>query len=153
MSKKTTLERVYLHINNGGLTFSVVERLDVRKDCIIWPADWHTRKMTPDEREVQVANLEREDRYSRRWAFKIETYHFGATTSYSFPIIPLTVKWMITALKRVLVRMEAPQERTSDNEYPFEDQKNVHVTAQDGQQVDTYWPVPREPREASGSVG
>lgn len=151
MSKKTTLERAYLHINNGGLTFSVIERVDVRKDDIILPPDWHKRgpiDISPEgqaERDAALAQLPRQDMTNRRWVFQIETHHFGARTAYSFPIVPLTVRWMIGALQRVLTRMETPLGLPTDGiEHAFADKDNVHVTAIDGQQVDGYWPVPRE---------
>ena len=144
MSKKTLLERAYLHINNGGLTFSVEEKVDIRKDCTIFPEGWpdQIRNVSEAEREAIVEALPREVHHNRRWRLKVETYHFGARTSYSFPIVPLSVKWMIAALQRVLARMEAPQELPTDGlQFAFESQDYVRITAQDGQQVDTCWPV------------
>jgi hypothetical protein len=159
MSKKTTLERAYLHINNGGLSFSIVERVDVRKDCTVLPPDWTRRPLdvTPEglaARDAELAQLPKEDRHNRRWLFKIEASHFGSQTEYSFPIVPLSVKWIIAALQRVLVRMETPTGLPTDDEvpYPFTNKSYVHVTARDGQQVNEDWPVPRETVE-SGSVG
>jgi hypothetical protein len=147
MSKKTTLERSYFHINNGGLSFSIVERVDIRKDCTIFPEDWH-KPMSSEEREARLASLPTEDRHNRSWTLKLETNHFGVSTQYSFPLVPVTVKWLIGGLQRVLARMEAPQEHPSDlsrgSSFLYEKADNVHVTAQDGQQVDFYWPVPRE---------
>lgn len=145
MSKKTLLERAYLHVNNGGLSFSIVERTDIHKDVVEkYPDDWTTRPRTIEERDAELATLKRVDHHNRRWAFKIEANHFGSHTTYSFPIVPLSVKWIISALERVLARMEAPQELPTDGvEFAFKDQVNVHVDARDGQKVDEYWPVPR----------
>lgn len=160
MSKKTTLERAYLHINNGGLTFSIVERVDIHKNCTVYPPDWHTRPRTVntglglDLRQEEIDALPKEDRYNRRWAFKIETNHFGATTQYSFPIVPLSVKWMLWALKRVLDRMEAPQELPTDGiEYAFQNKHEMRVMAVDGHPADAFWPVDRDPYEASAKSG
>lgn len=156
MSKKTTLERAYFHINNGGLSFSIVERVDVRKDCKVFPDDWY-RPTSPEEREAQLAALPTEDRHNRSWTLKLETNHFGVSTQYSFPLVPVTVKWLLWSLQRVLARMEAPQEHPSDlsrgSSFGYEKAENVHVTVQEGQQVDTYWPVPREPYESAGGIG
>jgi hypothetical protein len=162
MSKKTTLERAYLHINNGGLSFSIIERVDVRKNCTILPSDWPSQVRSLDmtspryseQLEAKLAQLPKEDRHNRRWSFKIEADHFGSHTEYSFPIVPLSVKWLIAALQRVLARMETPTGLPTDNEvpYPFTDKTYVHVTAQGGQQVEEDWPVSREVCEA-GSTG
>lgn len=156
MSKKTTLERAYLHINNGGLTFSIVERVDVHRNCTILPPDWHTRKRDAalglDSRQEELDALPKEDRYNRRWAFKIEASHFGATTSYSFPIVPLSVKWLLWALQRVLDRMEAPQTLPTDGlEYAFQDKNEMRVSIAGGQPYEAFWPVDREPHEASAT--
>lgn len=164
MSKKTTLERAYLHINNGGLTFSIVERVDVHKNCTVYPPDWHTRKrafsqttLGLDVRQEEIDALPKEDRYNRRWVFKVEASHFGATTQYSFPLVPLSVKWMVWALQRVLDRMEAPQTLPTDGlEYAFQNKNEMRVTAAGGQPYDAFWPVDRDPYqdgEASGSSG
>jgi hypothetical protein len=161
MSKKTTLERAYLHINNGGLTFSIVERVDVHKNCTVFPPDWHTRKRETskttlglDVRQEEIDALPKEDRYNRRWAFKVETNHFGATTQYSFPIVPLSVKWMLWALQRVLDRMEAPQSLPTDGlEYAFQNKTEMRVMAAGGQPYDAFWPVDRAPYEDSETSG
>ncbi len=154
MSKKTTLERSYFHINNGGLSFSIVERVDIRKDCTVFPPDWHT-PMSSEDREARLATLPVEDRYNRSWNLKLETNHFGVSTQYSFPLFPVTVKWLVWSLQRVLARMEAPQEHPSDlsrgSSFGFENAQYVNVSAQDGQQVKFDWPVPREPNVDSGS--
>jgi len=155
MSKKTTLERAYLHINNGGLSFAIIEQVHIHKDVVAkYPDDWFSRPRSVEEREAELATLPRENHHNRRWIFKVETNHFGSTTSYSFPIVPLVVKWLIQALQRVLDRMVAPQELPTDGiEYAFQSERNVHVIARDGQQVDEYWPGPREPREDGATAG
>jgi hypothetical protein len=150
MSKKTTLERAYFHINNGGLTFSIVERVDVRKDCIVFPADWQGGLMKDAERQDRLAALPREDRYNRKWFVRIETNHFGVSTSYNFPLFPVIVKWFIWSLQRVLARMEAPQEHPSDEPLHDYERTDVRVEAQDGQQTNFYWPVPRKASDGSG---
>jgi len=144
MSKKTTLERAYFHINNGGLTFSIIERVDVRKDCIVFPPNWQRGGTGSEDRVAALAALPREDRYNRSWKLKVETNHFGFETSYSFPILPVTVKWLIWSLQRVLDRMEAPQTLPSDAPFGYETQENVQIDVKDGKkQNNCYWPVPK----------
>lgn len=149
MSKKTTLERAYYHINNGGLTFSIIERVDVRKDCTVFPEDWpqQIRGVSNEERETIVAALPHEERHNRRWTFEVETRHFGSGVTFKFPIVPVIVRWTIDALQRVLERMEAPQELPTDGyEHALQDQSRVTVTTRGGLAIEREgWPTPHTP--------
>lgn len=141
MSKKTTLESAHFHINNGGLTFSVVERLDTRKDCPVYPPGWdHSqRERGPDDPEPPV--FPTETHYNRSWVFRVETNQFGSGVSFSFPLVPLMVRWTLGALERVLARMEAPQDRPTDGpEFAFRNLDHCSISARDGQQVMDHWP-------------
>ena len=139
MSKKTTLEQAYFHISNGGLSFSIIERTDTRKNCTIFPPDWgDTQKVIGED---PAKHLPTETRYNRSWRFKVTTNQFGATTEFSFPLVPLMVRWTLGALQRVLDRMDAPQDLLTDGyEHAFRELEYCSVSAEGGAKVDKYWP-------------
>lgn len=149
MSKKTTLESAYFHINNGGVTFSIVERLDTRKSPIYKdPNPDGAKSGVPLERQATG----HETLYNRSWRFRVETHHFGSGVSFSFPLVPLMVRWTVGALERVLARMETPQGKPSDGfEFAFRDLDHCSISARDGQRIEEHWPF--EPERLSGSKG
>lgn len=144
MSKTTTLEQVYFHINNGGISFSIVERLDTRKSKVLPP-------QPPGPQDYE--NLPVEILFNRSWRFKVSTSHFGSGTSFSFPIVPLMVRWIIQALERVIIRMETPSDKPTDGfEFAFRELEHCAVGACDGKQVNDYWPVRPPPHSGPTST-
>lgn len=142
MSIKKILERSYFCIADGGLTLSVIERTDVRKDCAVYPPDWHEGlrsgkyqlKLGPE----QVGTiLPTEDRHNRSWRFRVDMSCYGSNTRFDFPITPLMVKWTIAALNRVLVRMETPTGLPHDvRDWGLDGNRNVLVHDIDGHKAD-----------------
>lgn len=179
MSSKKTLEQAYFHINNGGISFSIIEKRDVRKDrvhsgtgpelcdhpnenpnlCPCSPLCYCKGRTCPGIAGPQgTATVSK--KYNRSWVFRVATSHFGSGVKFDFPLTPVMIGWTLTALRRVLVRMETPETDdkgvplpTDGPEFAFRDQNNCHVKARDGEQVDEYWPIPREICEGGATEG
>lgn len=154
MSKKQTLEQAYFHINNGGLTFSIVEKIDVRKvppmtymsagfcehanevpgRCPCPPACYCKQPGLTCGKNVPKRPLAMTN---RRWLFRVTTNHFGTATKYEFPLVPVMVRWMQSALNRVLTRMETPTGLPTDGlEFALRQDDCCWVKVEDGQVVE-----------------
>ena len=77
MSKKTTLEQAYFHINNGGITFSIVERIDILKNSPVYPKPSASLKVGDGPKLTPIST---ESLYDRSWRFKVATNQFGSST-------------------------------------------------------------------------
>lgn len=170
MSTKKTLEQAYFHINNGGITFSIIEKRDTRTShnyrasdnpgmCEHANENPHICRCSVDcycKGENKTCEISK-TLHNRRWAFRVETRHFGSGVKFDFPLVPIMVRWTVEALGRVLTRMETPEVSSTGELLPtdgFEhglmNQRNCRVGVRNGQKVDEYWPVPRETSEDSG---
>lgn len=161
MSKKRTLEQAYFHINNGGLSFSIVEKIDVRKSIATPPQEYLSADLCEHVNEVPgrcpchhdcfcrqpgyacyvgiiprtPPKKEPEVLTNRRWRFRVTTNHFGAETRYEFPLVPVMIRWIVEALNRVLTRMETPTGQPTDGfEFAFRNEE-CWVKTRDGKDV------------------
>lgn len=149
MSKTNTIESVNWHVHNGGLSFSVVERQDFRKDCYALPDDWHNHHpdRTEAQREAILAALPRETRCQYSWRFVVKMTNHGSGPEFSFPLVPVMVGWIIDMGQRLLVRMESPKAMPSDGyEHAFRNLDHGDVSHKDGQRVTQYFGKAPEPR-------
>lgn len=145
MGKKTTLEEGYVHINNGGIIFKIVEVTSERE----------REKIAPEPpNETAAQRLERynkplgiETAVNRTWHMEVRTSHFGSGVTFKFPLgNPSIVQWLIQALQNTLKRMQMDFGQPTDGyEFAFRNwpdgDKRVDVRQYEGRKVDFSWPI------------
>jgi len=129
MGKKTTLEQAYFHIDNGGITFKIVEETSERESS-----------RYASDGTMRVVGIE--TKYNRRWYFEVRTSHFGSGVNFRFPLGNLVmVAWTIDALKRVMERMAADTGKPTDGfEFAFRELRRASVGYLGGNKVDFKFP-------------
>lgn len=151
MSKKKCLEEAYFHIDNGGITFRIVENTQQR-DRVKY-APYKSGETKEDLLKRMTTPLGVEKLTNRRYYFEVRTSHFGSGVTFRFPLgNPHIVRWTIEALQRTLAWMEMPREEPTDG-YEFALREGrMYIRRVEGREVDIRYPD-SEQQKCSGSDG
>ncbi len=165
MSTEKTLESAYFHICNGGVTLKIVEQgKEVTSNASRYPnlgtwgkdalpSDWEEGLKTGKylEKDTEPYRCHADGTplvcYNRQWHLEADLGNHGAHITTRFPLAPLEIKWLIEALQRTLVHMEAPPEQPTNWKVlpPFDNLVRCFIKYKEGIEVNEDSPPNENP--------